>query len=269
MKQEPGDGLVHHFGKVYLVGAGPGDPDLLTVKAARLIASAKVVVVDRLVGEAILGLIPATARQVDVGKQTGVHVVPQDEINALLVRLAQGGEDVVRLKGGDPLIFGRGGEEAAALAEAGVAFEVIPGITAAAGCAASVGIPLTHRGVAESVRLVTGHRQGDGALDFDWASLADMRCTLVVYMGVANVGHMVAGLKSGGLPGTIPVAVVERGTTPSQRTLFTTLERLADDMAAWHPRPPALLIIGKVVGKTITPRPLEAKPVAQMAEVEP
>lgn len=240
-------------GKVTLVGAGPGDPELLTVKAARLIAAAELVVYDRLVGEAVLDLIAPTARRVDVGKETGRHSVPQDGINRLLVDLALAGNDVVRLKGGDPFIFGRGGEEAEALAAAGVPFEVVPGITAAAGCAASAGIPLTHRGVAESVRLVTGHRMDDRDLDLDWTSLADPRCTLVVYMGVASAERLAGGLRGAGLSGETPVAIIERGTTVHQRTLYTTLERLAADMARWQPKPPSLLIIGQVVARASAP----------------
>lgn len=240
-------------GKVTLVGAGPGDPELLTVRAARLIASAEMVVYDRLVGEAVLDMIPPHARRIDVGKETGRHSMPQDEINRLLVDLAALGEDVVRLKGGDPFIFGRGGEEAEALAAAGIPFEVVPGITAAAGCAASAGIPLTHRGVAESVRLVTGHRQDDGDLDLDWNSLADPRCTLVVYMGVASAERLAGSLRGAGLAGETPVAIIERGTTPHQRNLFTTLDRLPVDMARWQPKPPSLLIIGQVVARACTP----------------
>lgn len=240
-------------GKVILVGAGPGDPDLLTVKAMRTIMQARVVVFDRLVGEAVLDLIPAHARRIDVGKETGRHPLPQGRINALLVELAGQGDDVVRLKGGDPFIFGRGGEEAQALAEAGIAFEIVPGITAASGCASIAGIPLTLRGVAESVRLVTGHRQDDRDLDLNWGSLADPRCTLVVYMGVASAQRLAGGLRGAGLVGETPVAIIERGTTPQQRTFFTTLDRLADDIARWQPKPPSLLIIGQVVAHALRP----------------
>jgi uroporphyrin-III C-methyltransferase len=236
------------LGCVRLVGAGPGDPDLLTVKALRLLRSAETVVYDRLVGDAILDEIPPAAQRICVGKSTGRHSLPQDEINALLVRLAQEGRDVVRLKGGDPFIFGRGGEEAEALASHGIPFDVVPGITAAAGCAASSGIPLTHRELAQSVRLVTGHLQEDRELDFDWSRLADPTCTLVIYMGVANATRLSAGLIDGGLAADTAVAVVERGTTNAQRTLFTTLEGLTGDLAAWRVQPPALIIVGKVVG---------------------
>lgn len=234
-------------GKVWLVGAGPGDPDLLTCKARRLIEGAKVVVFDRLVGDLIMALAPVGCRLVDVGKSTGRHPLPQERINALLADLAARGDDVVRLKGGDPFVFGRGGEEALHLARAGIDFEVVPGITAASGCAAAAGIPLTHRGLAESVRLVTGHFQDNRDLDLDWNSLADPRCTLVVYMGVASAERLAGGLRGAGLPGETPVAIIERGTTPRQRTLITTLDLLVADIARWQPQPPALLMIGQVV----------------------
>ena len=234
-------------GFVYLVGAGPGDPDLLTVKALRLLRAAEVVIHDRLVSEAILAELPASALRLSVGKATGHHSVPQDEINALIVRYARDGHRVIRLKGGDPFIFGRGGEEADALAAAGIAFEVVPGITAAVGCAAAAGIALTHRDVAQSVRLVTGHLGDDRGLELDWERLADPACTLVVYMGVATAGRMAQGLITAGLAADTAVAVVENGTTGGQRTLFGRLATLEADMAAWEVRPPALVIIGKVV----------------------
>lgn len=240
-------------GEVHLVGAGPGDPDLLTVKALRLIQQADVVVYDRLIGAGVLDLIPSFAESHCVGKETGCHTLSQDGINRLLVDLALSGRHVVRLKGGDPFVFGRGGEEAEALAAAGIPFQVVPGITAASGCAAAAGIPLTHRGVAESVRLVTGHRMDDHDLDLDWSSLADPRCTLVVYMGVASAERLACGLRGAGLAGETPVAIIERGTTPQQRTLFTRLDRLGADMARWQPRPPSLLVIGQVVAHATQP----------------
>lgn len=252
-------------GKVYLVGAGPGDPELLTLKAARLIAAAEVAVYDRLVADAVLELLPPKCHRIDVGKETGRHSVPQHEINSILVELGLAGRRVVRLKGGDPFIFGRGGEEAHALAQAGIAFEVVPGITAAAGCAAMAGIPLTHRGVAQGLRLLTGHRQDDRELDFDWVRLADPDCTLVVYMGVASAERLAGGLRGAGLSGETPVAIVERGTTPDQRTLFTTLERLSADMEVWRPQPPSLLIIGKVVNFALAPQ-MDAPPQREAAQ---
>jgi uroporphyrin-III C-methyltransferase len=247
------------LGKVSLVGAGPGDPDLLTVKAARLIAGAGLVVYDRLVSEAVLGLVPPTARRVDVGKESGRHSVPQHEINRLLVELASEGSDVVRLKGGDPFIFGRGGEEALCLARHGIPHDIVPGITAASGCAAAMGIPLTQRGLSDGVRLVTGHREDDG-LDLNFAALADPNCTLVVYMGVGSAVRLAASLREAGLPGETPVAVIERGTTPDQRLLLATLASLPGQMAVWAPRPPALLMIGRVVSLALE-RPRIGEPI--------
>ncbi|CAA7615716.1 Uroporphyrinogen-III methylase [Candidatus Terasakiella magnetica] len=232
---------------VHLVGAGPGDPDLLTVKALRLIQSAHVVVYDRLVGEGILALVSADAERICAGKQSGHHPLPQDEINALLIRLARPGRRVVRLKGGDPFIFGRGGEEAEALRAHGITVEVVPGITAAAGCAAMAGIPLTHRDAAQSLRLLTGHLREDHDLELDWGRLADPACTLVVYMGVGTAGLMARGLIGAGLSPQTPVAVIERGTTAAQRTCFGVLEHLEADVERWQILPPALIIIGKVV----------------------
>lgn len=232
---------------VHLVGAGPGDPDLLTVKALRLIQTADVVVYDRLVGEGILDLIPVGATRICVGKESGHHLLPQDEINDLLVRLARPDRKVVRLKGGDPFIFGRGGEEALHLARFGVAVDIVPGITAAMGCAAAAGIPLTHRDVARGVRLVTGHFSEDRALDLDWDSLADPSCTLVIYMGVASIGRIARGLMGAGLAADTPVAVIERGTSGASRTLYGELAGIEADLADQEIKPPALIIIGKVV----------------------
>ncbi|TAN60100.1 MAG: uroporphyrinogen-III C-methyltransferase [Magnetospirillum sp.] len=232
---------------IHLVGAGPGDPDLLTVKALRLIQSADVVVYDRLVGDGILDLIPPGTTLICVGKETGHHLLPQDQINDLLVSLARPDRRVVRLKGGDPFVFGRGGEELLYLARYGIAVEVVPGITAAAGCAADAGIPLTHRDVARGVRLVTGHLGEDRDLDLDWATLADPACTLVVYMGVATIGRMAEGLIAAGLSADTPVAVVERGTTGVSRTLYGVLGTIQAAMDGWQIKPPALIIIGKVV----------------------
>lgn len=238
---------MNKLGCVHLVGAGPGDPELLTVKALRLITSAALVVYDRLVAAEILAQLPAGARRVDVGKESGRHAVPQEEINRLLVDLARGGQDVVRLKGGDPFIFGRGGEEAQYLTRHGIPHDIVPGITAASGCAAAVGIPLTHRGLSDGIRLVTGHRQDGLDLDLNFPALADPNCTLVVYMGVGSAARLVRGLKEAGLPGETPVAVVERGTTPAQRLFTATLDTLPDRMRRWAPKPPAVLVIGRVV----------------------
>jgi uroporphyrin-III C-methyltransferase len=233
-------------GKVLLVGAGPGDVELLTLKAARAIASAEVLVHDRLASAEIIDLAPPGAVRVNVGKQAGHHPVPQGEINRLLVHFARSGRAVVRLKGGDPFIFGRGCEEALALEQAGVAYEVIPGITAAQGCAASARVPLTHRGLATSVRYVTGHCRGDEPLDLDWASLADPATTLVVYMGFANIGEIVRQLIIHGLPGDTPAFAVCQGTTAHERRLCAPLMSLPQAVRAANFDGPILFIIGRV-----------------------
>ena len=232
---------------VYIVGAGPGDPDLLTVKAQRILRSADAVVYDRLVSDQILDIIPAGAARIFAGKAARDHHMPQDEINALLVSLAAGGRKVVRLKGGDPFIFGRGSEEAVYLARHGVPFEVVPGITASIGCTAAAGIPLTHRGIARSVRLVTGHREYGEGLDLDWKCLADPHTTLVIYMGLSNARRIAGELMAGGLPASTPAAAIHRGTTPDQRTVVTTLDDLADCLEREGFGPPTLLVIGDVV----------------------
>jgi uroporphyrin-III C-methyltransferase len=233
-------------GKVLLVGAGPGDPELLTLKAAHLITTAEVVVYDRLVSAEILGLIPEGAARINVGKHAGHHPVPQQEINRLLVGLARGGRTVVRLKGGDPFIFGRGSEEAAALARAGIPCEVVPGITSAQGCAASARVPLTHRGVATGVRYVTGHCKADEPLGLDWASLADPATTLVVYMGLANVEEIARELIAHGLSPDTPALAVSQGTTPRERRLSCSLALLPAAMRDAQFEAPILFIIGNV-----------------------
>jgi uroporphyrin-III C-methyltransferase len=234
--------------KVFLVGAGPGDPDLLTIKAARTIAIADVIVHDRLVSDAILDTAPAVAARICVGKQPRRHPVPQDEINALLVRLARTGLTIVRLKGGDPFIFGRGGEEAVVLAEAGINFEIIPGITAAQGCAANAGVPLTHRGLATGVRFVTGHCRQDAPLDLDWPGLADPGTTLVLYMGVAQIRQIAARLIEHGMPADMPVLAIANGTLPDERRLASTLLGIADAVTAQRLVNPVTFIIGDVAG---------------------
>lgn len=253
-------------GTVYLVGAGPGDPDLLTVKASRLLGEADVVVFDRLVSPAVLDLIPPGAPRIYAGKASANHHMPQGEINELLVSLAASKSVVVRLKGGDPFIFGRGSEEAIHLAENGVPFEIVPGISAASGCSAYLGVPLTHRGLATGVRFVTGHTQ-DGELDFDWEQLADPDTTLVVYMGLANLDEIAGRLIAAGLPATTPIAAVERGTTPRQRHCVATLETAVEAVAAAKIGPPCLMMIGKVAGLAGTlewwrPAPVDETPSA-------
>lgn len=234
---------------VTLAGAGPGDPDLLTVKAARAIAQARVVLYDHLVSEQVLDLLPADAQRVYVGKESAHHTMPQEGIIELMIQLARCGRPVLRLKGGDPYVFGRGGEEAQALAEAGVPFIVVPGISAAQGAAAATGIPLTHRDHANRMLWVTGHlREGAvHALDLDWPVLARRGQTLVVYMGVASLPVLSEQLIAHGLGGSTPAAVIERATLPQQRTLVGTLESLPRLAKERGVRAPALIIVGDVV----------------------
>lgn len=233
-------------GKVFLVGAGPGDPDLLTVKAARLLASADVVVYDNLVGSGVMELVAERARRIYVGKEAGHHALPQDDINRLLVRLGRDGLRVVRLKGGDPFIFGRGGEERTALLEAGIDCEVVPGITAAAGAASSTGIPLTHRSHAQTLVLATGHLQ-DGSVNLDWPALARPRQTIVIYMGLGALPVICERLLAHGLPASTPAAVVQAATTPREAIVSARLDELPAAAAAAGLQPPALIMIGEVV----------------------
>ena len=234
-------------GKVWLVGAGPGDPDLLTLKAARLIGNADAIVYDHLVGEGVRALFPASARQVYVGKKAAKHTLKQEEINQLLVDLAREGLDVVRLKGGDPFIFGRGGEELEVLHAAGIGFEVVPGVTAAAGCAAYAGFPLTHRDHAQSVTFVTGHLK-DHSIDLDWPALARPGQTVVFYMGVGGAPDICRQMIAHGLPASTPAAIIRRGTLPDQQTLLSTLDQLPRRIVEAGIKPPALIVVGSVVG---------------------
>ena len=232
---------------VYLVGAGPGDPELLTVKALRLIQQADVLVYDRLVSAEVLARVPAGITRVYVGKAPGNHHMAQRDINQLILALARKHRHVVRLKGGDPFIFGRGGEEADYLVRHGIQFEYVPGITAAAACSGYAGIPLTHRGVASSVRLITGHCRADHPLDLNWRSLADADTTLVFYMGLANLQQLQRELIRAGLADTTPAAAIENGTTPQQRRCLSSLGHIAEDVADMAITSPALIIIGRVV----------------------
>jgi len=231
---------------VSLVGAGPGDPELLTLKALRIMQSADVVLYDHLVAPALVELVRREAERVYVGKEQDCHAMGQEDIHALMVRYAAEGKRVVRLKGGDPFIFGRGGEEIEALAAQGIDFEVVPGVTAAAGAAAYAGVPLTHRDYADACVFVTGHsRRGGG--EFDWSGLVRPRQTIVVYMGVGSLERIAGQLVAHGLaPGT-PAALIEKATLPAQRVLEGSLSTIAALAARAKARPPALLIVGDVV----------------------
>ncbi|MBV7406335.1 siroheme synthase CysG [Enterobacter sp. ENT03] len=230
-------------GEVVLVGAGPGDAGLLTLKGLQQIQQADVVVYDRLVSDDIMNLVRRDADRIFVGKRAGYHCVPQEEINQILLRAAQSGKRVVRLKGGDPFIFGRGGEELETLCHAGIPFSVVPGITAASGCSAYSGIPLTHRDYAQSVRLITGHLKTGGELD--WANLAAEKQTLVFYMGLNQAATIQAQLIAHGMESDMPVALVENGTSIKQRVVSGSLHELGE--LATQVASPALIIVGRVV----------------------
>jgi uroporphyrin-III C-methyltransferase len=235
---------VNNRGKVYLVGAGPGDPELLTLKAVRALARADVVMIDDLVDRRVLEYAPA-ARVIEVGKRGGCKSTPQEFIERLMVRLAKRGNIVARVKGGDPFVFGRGGEEALTLARTGITCEVIPGITAGIGVPAALGIPVTHRGMARGVTFVTGHtREGSTP---DWAALAHCGTTLVIYMGMQRLGAITAALRAAGMSGAMPAAAIQHGTMDTQRHVIATLATLADATRRAALGSPALIVIGEVV----------------------
>jgi len=233
-------------GEVYLVGTGPGDPDLLTFRALRLMQQADVVLYDRLIGDGILNLVRRDADRIYVGKMKDDHSVPQEEISEMLIRLAREGKRVLRLKGGDPFVFGRGGEEIATLADNGISFQVIPGITAANGCATYAGIPLTHRDHAQGYVVVTGHER-DGKLGLDWESLIQPRQTVVIYMGLTSLGTITDGFLNHGADPETPAAVIENGTRVGQRVITGTLQSLLGKATEADIKSPALIIIGSVV----------------------
>jgi uroporphyrin-III C-methyltransferase/precorrin-2 dehydrogenase/sirohydrochlorin ferrochelatase len=253
------------LGEVYLIGAGPGDPDLLTLRALQLLQQADVILYDRLVPPAVLERARREAQRIFVGKIHGGREghTAQEDIHELMIRYARQGLKVARLKGGDPFIFGRGGEEVEMLAQHGIPYLVVPGITAALGAAAGAGIPLTHRGLAQSVTFVTGHIPEEESLD--WRTLAKSRQTVVFYMGVGNLGPIVARLRAAGAPDTLPAALIERATLPEQRVLRGTLEDIADLGGRAGIAPPALLIVGEVAAAPPEPTAPAAPAVAETA----
>lgn len=237
-------------GRVSLLGAGPGDPDLLTVKGLKVLQEAQLVLHDHLVSDAIMALLPKGCERISVGKQKGLHTLPQAQITAEMIRLAKSGRSLVRLKGGDPYIFGRGGEEVAGLSVAGIPFEVIPGITAAQAAASLAGIPLTHREHAQSVILATGHlkgEHGDRHVDLDWPALVHREQTLVIYMGLGALPIISEQLIQHGMPADTPAALVERASLPGQRTITGTVAQLPALATRHQLQSPTLIVIGSVV----------------------
>jgi uroporphyrin-III C-methyltransferase/precorrin-2 dehydrogenase/sirohydrochlorin ferrochelatase len=244
--EQKGEQDTPEFGEVYLVGAGPGDPDLLTFRALRLLQQAEVIIYDRLVSEQILDLARRDADLVYVGKERDKHTLPQEGINQMLVRIAKKGKRVLRLKGGDPFIFGRGGEEIETLMEEGIPFQVVPGITAATGAASYSGIPLTHRDYAQSALFVTGHLK-DGSMNLNWNALVQPNQTVVVYMGLLGVKQLCEKLIEHGMRPQMPIALVQQATTANQRVFIADLNTMPEKVEKEDIKPPTLIIIGEVV----------------------
>lgn len=236
-------------GEVALVGSGPGDAELLTIRALRFIEQADVAIYDRLVSDEIMALLPAECERFYVGKEQAKHCVPQGKINELLVQYAQQGRKVLRLKGGDPFIFGRGGEEAEFLLENGISCHVCPGITAASGCTTYAGIPLTHRGVAQGCTFITGHMQNDGQLNLPWQSLSCATQTVVFYMGINTLPSITEQLIKHGRDANTPAALIRKGTQPEQQIFRGDLSTLADLVTQHNITPPTLIVIGDVVNQ--------------------
>lgn len=235
------------YGKVYLVGAGPGDPKLLTVKAMEIIKEADVLIYDRLgVSEEVLSMAPPNAEKIFVGKRTGFHEVPQDKIIKIIIEKAKKGGKIVRLKGGDPFIFGRGGEEAEALVVEGIKFEIIPGISSSISAPMYAGIPLTHRDYAASIAIITGHRAGDSEKPVDWVKIASAVDTMVILMGIESLKGIVDKLLLGGINPNKPVGIIESGTLPQQRTLIATLGTIVKEAEKKQIKPPSVILIGEV-----------------------
>jgi len=238
--------LVPEGGRVYLVGAGPGDPELLTLRALRLLQKADVIVYDNLVSPTVLELVAPSAERIFAGKRRNEHTLRQEQINSLIVRLAKEGKQVVRLKGGDPFIFGRGGEEMQALAAAGVAFEVVPGVTAASGVSSYAGIPLTHRDYAQTCLFVTGHLK-NGTAELDWPSLVRLNQTVVIYMGLTGLPEICRQMMAHGASPELPIAVVQDGSLPTQKVVTGTLSNMAERVSQAGLKSPSLILIGEVV----------------------
>jgi uroporphyrin-III C-methyltransferase len=239
-------------GEVALVGSGPGDAELLTIRAMRFIEQAEIAIYDRLVSEEILALLPQDCERFYVGKEQAKHCVPQDKINEILVEQAKSGKRVLRLKGGDPFIFGRGGEEAEYMLERGVSCHICPGITAASGCTTYAGIPLTHRGVAQGCTFITGHIQNNGQLNLPWASLSCKTQTVVFYMGINTLPKIAEQLVAHGRDANTPAALIRKGTQPEQKTYRGTIGNLAQLVEKHNITPPTLIVIGDVVNQLTT-----------------